>query len=108
MNRSIKTKWLSALRGGEYLQGQGSLKKRGIDRKVRYCCLGVLASCQGKRPRSKIEGGLLQNLPTENFLKSCGLSTKIAKKLAWMNDASGKYLRVRTFKQIANWIEGHL
>ena len=37
MNAEIKAQWTAALRGGEYRQGQGQLR-RGDE----YCCLGVL------------------------------------------------------------------
>lgn len=36
MKKAIKAKWLNALRGGKYKQGQGYLKQDG------HCCLGVL------------------------------------------------------------------
>ena len=43
MNPEIKTKWLAALRGGEYRQGDNVLMKQyGEDDKPAYCCLGVL------------------------------------------------------------------
>lgn len=37
MNPEIKAQWLTALRSGDYRQGQGSLKRDG-----KFCCLGVL------------------------------------------------------------------
>ena len=36
MDNAVKSKWLSALRSGEYEQEQGTLKAEG------HCCLGVL------------------------------------------------------------------
>ena len=38
MNEDIKTKWLKALRSGEYKQGHGALQGE----EGGYCCLGVL------------------------------------------------------------------
>ena len=44
MNPEIKTKWLEALRSGEYRQGRGYLKQRATEfDKPRHCCLGVLS-----------------------------------------------------------------
>lgn len=37
MNSEVKAEWLSALRSGEYEQGNGALNRDG-----KYCCLGVL------------------------------------------------------------------
>lgn len=37
MDQQVKTKWLTALRSGEYKQGLGALNAGG-----EFCCLGVL------------------------------------------------------------------
>lgn len=37
MNPEIKTKWIAALRSGEFKQGQGKLRTGDT-----FCCLGVL------------------------------------------------------------------
>lgn len=43
MNPEIKDKWLTALRSGEYRQGQNVLKQQhGENDTPQYCCLGVL------------------------------------------------------------------
>ena len=42
MNSEVKTKWITALRSGEYEQGTGALAINAVDDKVQYCCLGVL------------------------------------------------------------------
>lgn len=39
MKPEIKAKWLEALRGGEYRQAKGALRKAN-----RFCCLGVLCN----------------------------------------------------------------
>ena len=44
MNQEIKTKWVNALRSGDYEQGQGAL--RNFD--GQYCCLGVLCDLYDK------------------------------------------------------------
>src|SRR5579859_2213917 len=43
MNLEIKTKWLAALRSGEYEQGQNYLNSDN-----QFCCLGVLCDIYGK------------------------------------------------------------
>jgi hypothetical protein len=43
MNPQIKQKWVSALRSGEYQQGQYCLRKEDG-----FCCLGVLCDLYGK------------------------------------------------------------
>ena len=44
MNQEIKTKWINALRSGDYEQGQGALKNTD----GQYCCLGVLCDLYDK------------------------------------------------------------
>lgn len=46
MNSEIKTKWLAALRGGKYKQGQQVLHNTDDNT---YCCLGVLCEVMGLR-----------------------------------------------------------
>jgi hypothetical protein len=43
MNPEIKEKWVTALRSGEYKQGQDRLKKGD-----QFCCLGVLCDLHAK------------------------------------------------------------
>lgn len=47
MNAEIKTKWLEALRSGEYQQGREALLKVHSYGQ-RYCCLGVLCDLYRK------------------------------------------------------------
>lgn len=42
MDKDIKAKWLTALRSGEFKQGNGKLKDGD-----EFCCLGVLCSALG-------------------------------------------------------------
>ena len=44
MNAELKAKWLTALRSGEYLQGEGRLFN---SQDTSYCCLGVLCDVSG-------------------------------------------------------------
>lgn len=43
MDQEIKTKWVAALRSGEYHQIDGTLRGHDYDGHLGYCCLGVLA-----------------------------------------------------------------
>lgn len=43
MDPIIKSKWLHALRSGEYKQGKGRLREHAA-----YCCLGVLCDIHAK------------------------------------------------------------
>ena len=43
MKPEIKAQWLTALRSGDYQQGQGYLRQGD-----QYCCLGVLCDLYGK------------------------------------------------------------
>ena len=41
MNLEVKTKWVAALRSGEYIQGKGILRKV-VNNQTCHCVLGVL------------------------------------------------------------------
>lgn len=42
--KELKSKWLEALKSGEYKQGQGALKEISLETgETKHCCLGVLA-----------------------------------------------------------------
>ena len=47
MDQKIATKWVAALRSGEYEQGKGALREHDL-----YCCLGVLCSLAFKEDPS--------------------------------------------------------
>lgn len=126
--KTFKTKFLKALRSGNYEQGSGFLKiKNDKTDKFEYCCLGVachIAGVTGLNKKCIIKNGTYgdvlgngiviidgtQNL--KHILKSIGkvpeilrgnpTENNIVNKLVSMND-NGK-----SFKVIANWIEKHL
>lgn len=60
----VKTKWLNALRSGDYLKGKGKLN---CDNK--YCCLGVLAEIE-KYPKSLSDIGLISYNNVSSHLTS--------------------------------------
>lgn len=109
MNQAVKAKWLKALRGGRYKQGNGALTAG-----EGYCCLGVVCKVNrltAKKYVTADEPGTESKDYTE-FETACylsdfgqkvvGLSAKTQKRLANMNDEG------RDFKQIADWIERYL
>jgi hypothetical protein len=109
MNKRIKTKWLKALRSGEYKQTKGRLKDS-----VGYCCLGVLCDLHAKETGNTWdESG---NLPAY-FGESGTLPDRVVKwsgvpdmnpdipehyNLGAYNDVGA------TFEDIADAIERHL
>lgn len=50
MKRSVRDRWLAALRSDKYLQGQNYLQYQTADGKIRYCCLGVLCEIVDVKP----------------------------------------------------------
>lgn len=96
MNKTIKKKWLKALRSGEYKQGRVNLYWNG-----RYCCLGVLRKIE--YPRSKSSSADAGVYLTGKHLESFGLTHEQQLFLSQMNDRD-----LKSFKQIANWIDKNL
>ena len=47
MNPKVKSKWVEALKSGEYLQGKGALRTME-NGEFRHCCLGVLCDLYSK------------------------------------------------------------
>jgi len=106
--KDFATKWISALRSGEYKQGLGWL----ADEDNRYCCLGIAGLLCGI-PKEKMEGiGLFHNfqvrdkfdmniIPKELIGNNNNDSdyNELASKLVEMNDNGD------SFFLIADWIE---
>lgn len=90
----LKTKWLEALRSGEYKQTTNLMYKAETDG---YCCLGVLAICAG---RIKTE------IQWDTFLTNGGtydiLTPDTQRTLASMNDGG------KSFATIADYIEHNI
>lgn len=106
MNPEIKTKWIAALKSGEYEQGTGYLKHYNT-----YCCLGVLCDIHAKETgNSFVEGcyfGQNRVLPEEvikwsKLGSSCGTyrAGGVTYTLWELNDVEGL-----SFNEIANIIE---
>ncbi len=57
MNLAIKTKWVAALRSGEYEQGTGELMHTSDESDyTEHCCLGVLTSLYAKEHNLEFTG----------------------------------------------------
>lgn len=119
MVKSIKERWIEALRSGKYTQGEGMLKTSdGPDAK--FCCLGVLADiqrCQWENEfpiRYDFDG---YNDYTTRETSDLGpyyrQPSHITREfLAESNDGGiaglHRGLKTATFAEIADWIEEHL
>ena len=106
MNQEIKTKWVVALRSGDYKQTKGKLKDANG-----YCCLGVLCDISRKETGFGIEHNEAREILGETIRKWSGLTfcsgdrvtiDDIKTSLADHNDDGA------TFLQIADAIEAQL
>lgn len=108
MNTEMKTKWVAALRSGDYRQVEGLLRSQAKNGSCSFCCLGVLADVAG----ADWESGLLKtgqfiSDPDEEVLSDgaeqlFGLNSHEQSTLAEMND------RGDSFDVIADYIEANL
>jgi hypothetical protein len=124
MERQLRDKWITALRSGQYQQGQSYLKSNGA-----YCCLGVLCEIAGHEAAEHSPDGIVGFLTTHAYpddepasefagpdgreestatlshrmLEELGLTGFNQDDLIEMNDTEAK-----NFDEIADWIEGNL
>lgn len=113
--KDLARAWVTALRSGEYHQGEGYLCKDG-----HFCCLGVLAHIGGVPHEAKDNGGDSFNFGQDdtnhkNFMSSSWIARRLPElstifaedsfitELMDMNDTQRK-----TFAQIADVIEARL
>ncbi len=112
MLKSIKNKWVKALRSGKYKQGTGQLRS---ENGMSFCCLGVLATIVDPYQKtweptngyfadeeSPGKWGLSIHEVQAQLLGKGGLGVGVAQKLGKFND-NGK-----SFKWIASYIERYL
>lgn len=99
MKPDIKAQWLKALRSGDYLQGKQRLRSE-LNKKVFYCCLGVLCDIGFGTWEEKTKG--IISYPDPDYIYKIELKTSDMFLLAKMND-DGK-----SFDEIADWIEENL
>lgn len=102
MNAELKSKWVAALRSGEFKQGRERLQRKQ-DGETLYCCLGVLCHVAGVSLRGSGWGTELS--PSQ--LKRVGLTDSDQTYLTNVNDGGG-YRDSHSFDQIADWIEANL
>jgi hypothetical protein len=108
MDPTVKARWVEALRGGEYRQGQGALRSAVNE----FCCLGVLCtlvdpSRWGDQPQAGRYGYHAADrpcrpsygYPPEDVYVAIGLSSTVAGRLATKNDEG------LSFSEIADLIE---
>ncbi len=105
MHAELKKKWLEALRSGKYKQGRTNLR----DRCDNYCCLGVLRDVMGC---TWTPHDMNDSVYTTELHETCLLSAKTLcetnlfsreNNLTFLNDTE-----LRTFTEIANWIEANI
>lgn len=128
MKRQLKEAWITALRSGQYVQGNGQFRRvwkqdpkvttetfEGVTRtvtteisEVKHCCLGVLAEVCGTFPEYGPfsfgdENGIYDSkgsfAPAQ--LEGLGIEKKVQDVLVTMNDDPSE----GSFKLIANAIE---
>lgn len=106
MNKRVKTKWVKALRSGNYRQGRGRLREDG-----RFCCLGVLCDVSklGRWPSAVHEPSYVtrRGIPCDAFLpvevsEWAGVNRIAQGYLVNLNDGGN------AFNEIANYIEAEL
>jgi hypothetical protein len=101
VKKSIKEKWVAALRSNDYKQGIGSLRDGDT-----YCCLGVL--CDVVNPRGWRKDGFSYKKKKGDIILPHTLSEELGvtptdqSKLSNMNDSGFN------FDSIADYIEENL
>lgn len=101
MNKTLKSKWLKALRSGRYKQGKRRLFGKYKEQN-RYCCLGVLCKIQGVSIKTmKEHNKSTGDLPYVLTLSGWPVEDEIS-NLVDMNDGG------KNFKTIADYIERNL
>jgi hypothetical protein len=109
LNPEIKSKWVAALRSGEFQQVTGKLHNLWMNS---YCCLGVLCALSDNFTFTlggfSAIGPNNQIVSVDAFLIDAGITDtdaagKIANTLIGMNDTYG-----RSFTEIADYIDENL
>lgn len=108
MNQELKTRWVAALRSGEYQQGRAVLRQNS-----QFCCLGVLCDLVDNTRWRRTDASEIvytyaideyphTAMPPAEVYAAAGLSDDDGSTLADAND-NGK-----SFEFIADYIEEHL
>lgn len=97
MDGKLKSKWVKALRSGNYKQTKGKLKSRNGG----FCCIGVICDILGRRWEWKdgdyVGNNIIVNEETKDFAGD--IWGDVLQPLVQMND-DGK-----SFSEIADYIE---
>lgn len=110
MDAEIKSKWVAALRSGDYVQGAGGLKQL-TDGVVQHCCLGVLCEVLGTRQELPEESSVWlfgeeeetdHGYLPQSVERSTGIDGVTQRQLATKNDTGS------SFAEIADYIEENL
>lgn len=103
----LKTKWIAALRSGEYEQGKSSLEDEG-----KFCCLGVLCNILEVPTRyfEEDEEYPLEWIPKNDKIPAFLIDqTEVAELLANKNDGNkSKGIEPLSFDKIADFIDKNL
>lgn len=116
MNKEIKAKWLTALRGGKYKQGSGFLRISQDGVEDRFCCLGVLCDLAVKAGVTAVLNENYETSYGRNYDTStavlpfhvqewAGLSSKAGSYDGGERSLTGDNDGGMTFAQIADIIE---
>lgn len=107
MDPELKSKWVEALRSGEYRQGRKSHLK---DEFGGYCCIGVLGKISGISDDDMIKSySILENHDPEKYVEYCDSQGEELDATLWgMNDGVAPLNRRKSFVEIADWIEENL
>jgi hypothetical protein len=97
LTKEQKTKWVEALRSGEYQQGLHRLRTPDSVRNFSYCCLGVLCEVV---PEIKLKNNSVFLLSIAGA--DLGINDGFQNVLANMNDGG------TPFSGIADWIETNI
>ena len=104
MDKEVKKIWLAALRGLEYRQGKGRLRRAFLMGEESWCCLGVLCDLSishhnaasnwdgtsephiGRAFKFNDEGDGYAGMPPPEVMKWAGLGNTHANALSTIND----------------------
>lgn len=101
----FKTKWVAALRSGEYKQTDGKLYRSGFERtslKTGYCCLGVACIVAGY-PKEELAG--LSIIPQRFYKVPAMLCGGVGERYAVQALTNLNDMKNYSFNQIADYIE---
>jgi hypothetical protein len=99
LSKSLKARWVKALRSGKFKQGYKQLVTEDEDGELSHCCLGVLCEISKMVQKKCPDWRELTNIDEANG-GSIVLDEQTQNKLADLNDKRGW-----GFKRIASYIE---